>query len=120
GTNLSSKTEEELISADAKSFEMGGKTVRVDQVNTVDLDEVFAREAALRAAIEKQNAEEGYDLFLLIIISMLYTNTLLLVLGLTKEVVEKAFDKKLEDDKIYLPGLVSCKKQIVPPFEAAF
>lgn len=52
GTNLASKTEEELITADAKSFDMGGKTVRVDQVNTVDLDEVFAREAALRAAIE--------------------------------------------------------------------
>ena len=53
GTNLASKTEEELITADAKSFEMGGKTVRVDQVNTVDLDEVFARESALRAAIPR-------------------------------------------------------------------
>ncbi|MBZ4030032.1 manganese-dependent inorganic pyrophosphatase [Ligilactobacillus salivarius] len=120
GTNLSSKTEEELISADAKSFEMGGKTVRVDQVNTVDLDEVFAREAALRAAIEKQNAEEGYDLFLLMVTNILDSNTRLLVVGEPKNVVEKAFDKKLEDDKMDLPGVVSRKKQVVPPLEAAF
>lgn len=120
GTNLSSKTEEELISADAKSFEMGGKTVRVDQVNTVDLDEVFAREVALRAAIEKQNAEEGYDLFLLMVTNILDSNTRLLVVGEPKDVVEKAFDKKLEDDKMDLPGVVSRKKQVVPPLEAAF
>lgn len=120
GTNLSSKTEEELISADAKSFEMGGKTVRVDQVNTVDLDEVFAREAALRAAIEKQNAEEGYDLFLLMVTNILDSNTRLLVVGEPKDVVEEAFDKKLEDDKMDLPGVVSRKKQVVPPLEAAF
>lgn len=120
GTNLSSKTEEELISADAKSFEMGGKTVRVDQVNTVDLDEVFVRETALRAAIEKQNAEEGYDLFLLMVTNILDSNTRLLVVGEPKDVVEKAFDKKLEDDKMDLPGVVSRKKQVVPPLEAAF
>ena len=90
GTNLASKTEEELITADAKSFEMGGKTVRVDQVNTVDLDEVFARESALRAAIEKQNQEEGYDLFLLMVTNILDSDTRLLVVGEPQDVVEKA------------------------------
>ena len=120
GTNLASKTEEELIIADAKSFDMGGKTVRVDQVNTVDLDEVFAREAALRAAIEKQSAAEGYDLFLLMVTNILDSNTRLLVVGEPKEMVEKAFEKELVADKVDLPGVVSRKKQIVPQLEAAF
>ncbi len=120
GTNLASKTEEELITADAKSFDMGGKTVRVDQVNTVDLDEVFAREAALRAAIEKQSAAEGYDLFLLMVTNILDSNTRLLVVGEPKEMVEKAFEKELVADKVDLPGVVSRKKQIVPQLEAAF
>ena len=117
---LASKTEEELITADAKSFDMGGKTVRVDQVNTVDLDEVFAREAALRAAIEKQSAAEGYDLFLLMVTNILDSNTRLLVVGEPKEMVEKAFEKELVADKVDLPGVVSRKKQIVPQLEAAF
>lgn len=120
GTNLASKTEEELITADAKSFEMGGKTVRVDQVNTVDLDEVFAREAALREAIEKQSAANGYDLFLLMVTNILDSNTRLLVVGEPKEMVQKAFGKELVDDKVDLPGVVSRKKQIVPQMEEAF
>ena len=120
GTNLASKSDETLISQDAKSFDMNGTQVRVDQINTVDLDEVFDREDGLRAAIEKQNKENGYDLFLLMVTNILNSDTRLLVVGEPQSVVEQAFGKKLEDNKMELPGVVSRKKQIVPPLEAAF
>ncbi|KRM51930.1 manganese-dependent inorganic pyrophosphatase [Ligilactobacillus araffinosus] len=120
GTNLASKSDETLISQDAKSFDMNGTQVRVDQINTVDLDEVFDREDGLRAAIEKQNKENGYDLFLLMVTNILNSDTRLLVVGEPQSVVEQAFGKKLENNKMDLPGVVSRKKQIVPPLEAAF
>lgn len=120
GTNLAAKTEKELIEADAKSFEMGGLTVRIDQVNTVDLDDVFSREAAFRAAIEAENKEQGYDLFLLMATNILDSNTRLLALGEGQDKVEAAFGVKLEADKADLPGIVSRKKQVVPPLQAAF
>ena len=120
GTNLASKSDETLISQDAKSFDMNGTQVRVDQINTVDLDEVFDREDGLRAAIEKQNKENGYDLFLLMVTNILNSDTRLLVVGEPQSVVEQAFGKRLEDNKMDLPGVVSRKKQIVPPLEAAF
>mgnify|MGYP001625579759 FL=1 len=120
GTNLASKSDETLISQDAKSFDMNGTQVRVDQINTVDLNEVFDREDGLRAAIEKQNKENGYDLFLLMVTNIPNSDTRLLVVGEPQSVVEQAFGKKLEDNKMDLPGVVSRKKQIVPPLEAAF
>lgn len=120
GTNLASKTEDQLVTADAKTFEMGGKKVRINQVNTVDLDEVFAREAKLRQAIEKQNRENGYDLFLLMVTNILNSDTRLLVVGEPQAVVEKAFKTNLVDNKADLPGVVSRKKQVVPPLQAAF
>ena len=120
GTNLASKSDETLISQDAKSFDMNGTQVRVDQINTVDLNEVFDREDGLRAAIEKQNKENGYDLFLLMVTNILNSDTRLLVVGEPQSVVEQAFGKRLEDNKMDLPGVVSRKKQIVPPLEAAF
>ena len=120
GTNLASKSDETLISQDAKSFDMNGTQVRVDQINTVDLNEVFDREDGLRAAIEKQNKENGYDLFLLMVTNILNSDTRLLVVGEPQSVVEQAFGKKLEDNKMDLPGVVSRKKQIVPPLETAF
>lgn len=61
GTDLSSRTDKELIDGDAKSFEMGGHQFRIGQVNTVDIDEVLSRQAGIEAAI----AEEGYEDFCL-------------------------------------------------------
>ncbi|WP_373747675.1 DHHA2 domain-containing protein, partial [Weissella soli] len=41
-------------------------------------------------------------------------------IGAETAAVEKAFDKSLTDNVIDLPGVVSRKKQVVPPLNAAF
>ncbi|MGY3731068.1 manganese-dependent inorganic pyrophosphatase [Pediococcus acidilactici] len=121
GTDLSSKSELELVDGDAKSFDMGGKKVRIGQVNTVDLDDVFAREDALVKTMEDENQKNGYDMFLLLATNILTSDSRLLVVGEPKEMVEKAFDVKLSDHNIAdLPGVVSRKKQVVPPLMKAF
>src|SRR5699024_11936533 len=71
GTNLASKSDETLISQDAKSFDMNGTQVRVDQFNTFDLNEVFDLEDGLRVAFERQNKETGYALFFLLVTNIL-------------------------------------------------
>ncbi len=120
GTNLADKSEAELLDLDAKSFPMADKTVRVAQVNTVDLDEVFARQDALKAAMIAENAEKGYDLFLLLVTNILNSDSELLVAGEPREKVIEAFNVQLENDRAFLPGVVSRKKQVVPQLTAAF
>lgn len=120
GTNLADKSEAELLDLDAKSFPMADKTVRVAQVNTVDLDEVFARQEALKAAMIAENAEKGYDLFLLLVTNILNSDSELLVAGEPREKVIEAFNVQLVDDRAFLPGVVSRKKQVVPQLTAAF
>ncbi|KRN95165.1 manganese-dependent inorganic pyrophosphatase [Pediococcus stilesii] len=121
GTDLSSKTELELVDGDAKSFEMGGKTIRIGQVNTVDLDDVFSREAALVKTMEEENQKNNYDMFLLLATNILSSDSRLLVVGEPKDTVEKAFNVKLSDHNTAdLPGVVSRKKQVVPPLMDAF
>lgn len=80
GTNLGDKSEAELLDLDAKSFPMNGKTVRVAQVNTVDIGEVFARQDALRDAMLTENTKNGYDLFLLLVTNILDSDSELLLL----------------------------------------
>lgn len=120
GTNLSSKTEAELIEQDAKSFEMGGKQIRIDQINTVDLDEVFARQDKLEAAMAADAKEQGYDLFLVLVTNILNSDSRMLVWGEPKDVVEKAFNTTLTNNTASLPGVVSRKKQVVPQLQSAF
>ena len=113
GTDLSSRTDKELIDGDAKSFEMGGHQFRIGQVNTVDIDEVLSRQAGIEAAI----AEEGYEDFLFVITDILNSNSKGLYIGDAAPSIEAAFDQKIDNNVINLPGVVSRKKQVVPPLE---
>jgi len=69
---------------------------------------------------EKEIADKNLDLAILVITDIINTNSRIIALGKEKEVVEKAFGKKLDsDDSMLLEGVVSRKKQIVPPLLAA-
>lgn len=120
GTDLSSRSAKDLIDGDAKSFEMGGNTVRIGQVNTVDVDDVFARRDEIEAAINDEIAADGYDTFILVVTNILDSDSDILVLGQNQDKVETAFDIELTDDRGSLPGVVSRKKQVVPSLTEAF
>lgn len=120
GTNLGTKSASELIDLDAKSFPMGGSNLRIAQVNTVDLAEVFARQAELESAMQEANAANGYDLFVLFVTNILDSDSEILIVGEPKENVEKAFNVTLDNNRALLKGVVSRKKQVVPQLTAAF
>ncbi|MDF7637075.1 manganese-dependent inorganic pyrophosphatase [Leuconostocaceae bacterium ESL0958] len=116
GTDLSNRSIEDLLEGDAKSFTMGGHEFRIGQVNTVDIDDVLTRKDELEAGMKAA----GYEDFLLIITDILHSNSKGLYLGDAPETVAAAFGQQLTDGIINLPGVVSRKKQVVPPLEKAF
>lgn len=116
GTDISQYSATEIINLDAKEFNEKGKKIVVSQVNTADINDVFERKNELSFAIEKEISDKKLDLFIFVITDIINTNSKILVLGNLKEVVEKAFNKKLDsDDSMLLEGVVSRKKQIAPP-----
>ncbi|MFC6260341.1 manganese-dependent inorganic pyrophosphatase [Levilactobacillus fujinensis] len=120
GTNLAAKSDKELIDGDAKSFDMAGHSVRIGQINTVDLADVLDRQAGLEKEMQAEMAADGYDLFITLATNVLNSDSELIVAGEPKEIVEKAFNTKLANNRASLPGVVSRKKQVVPPLTAAF
>jgi len=119
GASTKDKTAEELLNIDAKSFAMGNHEVRVAQVNTVDIDEVLARQDELEQAINAETAQEGYALFVLVVTDILNSNSKVLALGQQQPAVEKAFNVALDQNTALLEGVVSRKKQVVPQLTAA-
>lgn len=120
GTNLASKSAEELIDIDAKTFGLNGNDVRVAQVNTVDIAEVLERQAEIEAAMTAASAANGYSDFVLMITDIVNSNSEILALGSNMEKVEAAFNFKLENNHAFLAGAVSRKKQVVPQLTEAF
>ncbi|WP_146813353.1 manganese-dependent inorganic pyrophosphatase [Halobacillus faecis] len=120
GADISDKTAEELITLDAKEFDMGDKKVEIAQVNTVDTDDVLSRKSELEAAIEKNVSEKGLDLFLLVVTDILESDSTVVAVGNETEAVAKAFETELDGNQAVLKGVVSRKKQIVPPLNTYF
>ncbi|MFL2134166.1 manganese-dependent inorganic pyrophosphatase [Desemzia sp. FAM 24101] len=119
GTNMSDKKAEELIDMDAKSFPMGDKNVRIAQINVVDVEDVFSKQAQLEEAIQQANLNNGFDLFILVVTNILDSDSVVLAIGNPIAAVEEAFNVKLENNKAVLKGVVSRKKQVVPQLTEA-
>ena len=120
GTNLASKSAEELIDIDAKTFALNGSDVRVAQVNTVDIAEVLERQEEIEVAMTAAMVSEGYSDFVLMITDIVNSNSEIVALGSNMDKVEAAFNFKLENNHAFLAGAVSRKKQVVPQLTDAF
>ncbi|MBP1933081.1 manganese-dependent inorganic pyrophosphatase [Ammoniphilus resinae] len=120
GANLKDKTVEEIISMDAKEFQMGTSTVEIAQVNVVDTSEILPYKDNLEQTILSEIKEKNLDLFVLIVTDILTNNSLILALGEKQKKVEQAFHITLTQNLATLKGVVSRKKQVVPPLTHVF
>ena len=119
GTALGDKSEAELLNMDMKIFEIDGEKIGVAQVNTVNEAEVLERKEKLLAEIDNIIANEGLKFFMLAITNILTNDSTALVSGNGNDVIEKAFGEKVDSNLVILKGVVSRKKQIIPPLTKA-
>lgn len=117
GTDLNDFSEKELIDLDAKRTEKDGAKIVIAQVNTVSIEEVLERKEKLEKVMENEINENNLDLFVFVITDILNSNSELLVLGKRADATEKAFGKNLENNLMFLKGVVSRKKQILPQID---
>ena len=114
GTDLGDFSEAELVNLDAKNLDKDGNKFVIAQVNTVSIEDVLKRQKDLESAINSEIEKKGLQLFVLAITDILNSNSEIIALGNRIDAVEKAFDVKLENNKAFLPGVVSRKKQLLP------
>lgn len=114
GTDLSDLTAEELISIDSKEFQMGNTKTEIAQINTASIPDMMTRLEEIKNVMKTRIEVKGLDLFVVAITDILNNNSQMIALGNRVDIVEKAYEIKLVDDNVFLPGVVSRKKQIVP------
>ena len=90
------------------------------QVNVVDPEELLARRDALEESMRVANDKNGYDTFVFVITNILTSVSTVLVVGDHLDKVAQAFNASYTDGVLTLPGVVSRKKQVVPPLTVAF
>ncbi len=115
--NLSAR---EIILRDFKDFNMSGNKVGVGQIELVDLNLIKDRIDEIYEEMKKMKEEGGYHSIFLMLTDIMKEGTELLVVTDDPSIVEKAFGVKLEGKSVWLDGVMSRKKQVVPPLEKAF
>lgn len=115
GANVSDLTPDQIAHNDMKEFTGGDKTFTVSQVQVMDTSDLLKQKQVLLNALEKMRAEKGYDASFLMITSIIDEATNFIFAGNMDAVVSKAFSKDVLDKEVYLPKVMSRKKQIIPP-----
>jgi manganese-dependent inorganic pyrophosphatase len=109
-------TPEEILHIDYKPFDMSGKKVGIGQAEVIDISEVASKKEAIQNLIDEMIEKEGYDMVLFLLTDIMKEGSEVLVAG-NKSAFETAFKLKLDGKSVFIDGLMSRKKQVVPPLE---
>ncbi|MFH1565302.1 MAG: manganese-dependent inorganic pyrophosphatase [bacterium] len=114
-SNVKSLPATEILLSDQKDFDINGKKFSISQVETVDLSEFSELTDKLFEAIKKKKEEDAYHTVILFITDILNKGSRFLVVSDEPEKFEKTFGRKLENNECFIDGIMSRKKQVVPP-----
>ncbi|MBP2631300.1 MAG: Inorganic diphosphatase [Firmicutes bacterium] len=119
GSGIGDMSPIEVAKNDLKEFQIGDYRMIVSQISVMDTAEVLAIKDALLTCMENICRSEGYDMSLLMVTDIIAEGTELLFTGKPKTVIAEAFGKSASGNLISLPGVMSRKKQIIPPMVEA-
>jgi manganese-dependent inorganic pyrophosphatase len=117
-SDVSKVPAEDIVTRDAKEYEVGAGTLCIAQIETVGRA-VLERQEELLEAMEAVRVRSGYLCYALMLTDILAKGTVLLVTG-ERAPAERAFGDTEIDGIVDLPGVMSRKKQLAPRLLAAF
>ncbi len=115
GASLHTKTNEQIFFQDFKQFNAGKLTLGVGQVNSIDSEILEKVKERMIPFMNKVYKERPYDMILFMLTNIMEESTELLFIGNNKEIINIAFNIEVKGNCVKLPGVVSRKKQIIPP-----
>ncbi|GFP77071.1 putative manganese-dependent inorganic diphosphatase [Clostridium fungisolvens] len=119
GTSLKGKTVEQIFNQDFKPFTIEGIKVGVAQVNTMDIEGFMPLKDEMLEYMERKAEDSGLKVVMLLLTDIINEGSQLLVTGKLPEIAERAFKITLSENTAYLPGVLSRKKQVIPPITNA-
>ncbi|MFA4999551.1 MAG: manganese-dependent inorganic pyrophosphatase [Parcubacteria group bacterium] len=111
----------EVIVTDFKEFDMSGHKIGISAFEGMaELSEVEKRKPEIIAELERLKSEKGYEAVLFTATDIINEKSLVYFAG-DRETIQLAFGMQAEKgDTFHFNGIISRKKQVVPPLEEVF
>lgn len=107
----------ELVMRDFKDFNMGGNKVGIGQLEVIDLALFDSMKDELQADIAAVKAEGERHSVILLLTDIMKEGSELLVVSDNDDLTEKAYGAATVDGRVWIDGIMSRKKQVVPPLQ---
>ena len=114
---VENKSVEEVFFTDYKEFHIAGHSLAVSQLTCVDSPSVLKRKDEFLKLMKKTAEEKMFDLVIMMLTDVLLEGTQLLYVG-SDEAIRNAFSAEPKDNALFLPGVMSRKKQVIPMLSA--
>lgn len=111
---LGDKDDRELVGSDLKEYSSGDLLFAVSQIETIDISGLEVRKAAFIEAMQELCQERGYAFMCLMLTDILEESSELLIAGRERALLDHALGSSPVQNRIYMPGVMSRKKQILP------
>lgn len=121
GSNFASKSAEEIFYQDFKAFNAGAKEFGVGQLSAMSDEELQEVKEKLIPYMPQVLEERKLDMIYIMLTNILEESSELIYVGAeAREIAESAFHGHFEarEDSLWLKGVVSRKKQVIPAFMA--
>jgi manganese-dependent inorganic pyrophosphatase len=113
-------TARQLNTKDYKPFMMNGEKVGVNQLEMIDISAIDDRKDEIYADMIAMKKEEGLHTMLVLITDIMKEGSQLLCVSDDASKIEAAFGKKLVNNQMWLDGVLSRKKQVIPFVQPKF
>lgn len=115
--SLDGKNAEDLLFSDFKEFHIAGHDLAVAQITCVDSPSMLQRKDEFLNLMERAAKRENYSMVLLMLTDVLMEGTQLVYVG-SDEIIQQAFNVTPKESTVFLPKVMSRKKQIIPMLSA--
>lgn len=115
GSDLAGKTDEEIFYQDYKKFSSGDRHFGVGQISSMSREELEIIKKRITAYIKKNSADRDGEMTFFMLTNVMEASSELIYYGNGADaLVSKAFGVIGSADSVYIKGLVSRKKQLIP------
>lgn len=106
---------EEIINTDCKTFKYGESNMAIGQIITMDFDELLERKDEIVTKLNDMCEYGNYSVSLLFVTDIIRNGSYLFFNSNSEEILEEAYGIEHAQQGLYLEGVVSRKKQMLPP-----
>lgn len=115
GSDLKSKSNEEIFYQDFKKFKAGDRSFGIGQINSMNTEELRSLAEKMKPFLEVARKKEDADMIFFLLTNILEENSYVIYAGReAEEIIAQGFNRQPENGGVLLEGVVSRKKQFVP------